>query len=124
MDDESSSAPDSTATLPRDAEPTSRMPPWLPRAIVLAVAAFAAYQAGGWLLSRLRGLIVMLLVSLFLSFAIEPAVNWLERRGWRRGAATGLVFLLLFASTALFAFAIGTVITNQIEDFVDRAPEY
>ena len=28
-----------------------------------------------------------LLVALFFSFAVEPAVNWLARRGWRRGSA-------------------------------------
>ena len=41
---------------------------------------------------RLGGFLQMLVISLFLAFAIEPAVSWLARRGWRRGAATGLVF--------------------------------
>ena len=33
-------------------------------------------------------LLLLLLVSLFLSLAIEPGVNRLARRGWRRGTAT------------------------------------
>ena len=36
----------------------------------------------------------LLLVSLFLSFAMEPAVQWLSRRGMRRGSATAVVFLV------------------------------
>ena len=35
----------------------------------------------------------MLLVSVFLSFAMEPAVQFLARRGVRRGLATFVVFL-------------------------------
>jgi predicted PurR-regulated permease PerM len=34
---------------------------------------------------RLRSLLVMLLISLFLAFALEPAANLLARRGWGRG---------------------------------------
>jgi predicted PurR-regulated permease PerM len=41
---------------------------------------------------RLRSLLVMLLISLFLAFALEPAANLLARRGWRRGLATATVF--------------------------------
>ncbi len=37
---------------------------------------------------RLSSLLVLILVSIFLTLAIEPGVNWLARRGWRRGTAT------------------------------------
>lgn len=120
--DERTTAP--AAVAGESVERRDRMPPWLPRAIVLAIAAWAAYEAGGWLLHKLRTLIVMLLVSLFLSFAIEPAVNMLARRGWRRGAATGVVFLTLLAATGVFVFAIGSLVVDQVEQFVDEAPEY
>jgi hypothetical protein len=32
---------------------------------------------------RLRSLLVLLVISLFLAFAVEPAANLLARRGWR-----------------------------------------
>ena len=67
------------------------VPPWLSRAIALAagwvVLLFVAY----WALGRLRTLLVMILVAFFLSLAMEPAVDHLARRGWRRGSATALV---------------------------------
>src|SRR5262245_58180659 len=67
------------------------MPPWIPRALGLFFGGVVLLLAGEWLLSRLSDLILMLFVSLFLSFALEPAVDWLAQRGWRRGSATGLV---------------------------------
>jgi predicted PurR-regulated permease PerM len=43
--------------------------------------------------TRARSLVSMLVISLFFGIAMDPAVTYLSRRfGWRRGAATGLVF--------------------------------
>lgn len=104
--------------------PGEAMPPWVPRAIVLTLLGLAGLVILRWLFFALRSLIVMLLVSLFLSFAIEPAVNVLARRGWRRGAATGLVFVGLLVVTGIFVGAIGSLVANQVSNFVDEAPEY
>jgi predicted PurR-regulated permease PerM len=101
-----------------------QMPPWVRRAILFFFGVAVSLIVGWWLLIRLRGLLVMLLVALFLSFALEPAVNWLAERGWRRGAATLLVMFGLLLVTALFVFAIGSVLVNQVTDFVDEAPRY
>jgi predicted PurR-regulated permease PerM len=77
---------------------------------------------GGLLLSRLAdslahrlaGIFQMIVVSLFLSFAIEPAVGWLARKGWRRGAATGLIFLGVVAVGAgLLALLIPAIVTGS-----------
>jgi predicted PurR-regulated permease PerM len=100
------------------------MPRWVPRAIFLFFAGVVALYVGRWLLVHLRTLLLLLLVSLFLSFAMEPAVNNLARRGWRRGSATGLVFLIVLVLIGLFVFAIGQLIAEQVNDFVDNAPEY
>ena len=67
-----------------------QMPRWLPRAFVLAALTVSGFFLTWWLLGRLRNLIGLLLLAQFLAFALEPAVNWLARRGWRRGAATGV----------------------------------
>jgi predicted PurR-regulated permease PerM len=101
-----------------------QMPPWVRRAILFFFGVGVALIVGWWLLIRLRGLLVMLLVALFLSFALEPAVNWLANRGWRRGAATLLVMSGLLLITVLFVVAIGSVLVNQVTDFVDEAPRY
>lgn len=102
----------------------ARMPPWVPRLLLLCVLTIGgAYVAWG-LVIRLSGLLVMLLVSLFLSFALEPAVNFLARRGWRRGLATGVVFL---AGLVLFGLLLGLMIplvVDQVTKLVKNLPDY
>lgn len=119
--DEPGTAPEETTSAIRG---DSGMPRWLPRGIALFFVGVVSLYVGYWLLLRLRTLLVMVLVSLFLSFALEPAVNWLARRGWRRGPATGVVFLALFLVAASFTAAIGTLVARQVEDFIDEVPEY
>ncbi|MBF6227506.1 AI-2E family transporter [Nocardia abscessus] len=100
------------------------MPPWLPRAFLLAAATITGLLAAFWVLERLRGLLTILLVSLFLAFAIEPSVNWLARRGMRRGPATGLVFLILTALVVAFLWTLGALLVEQVTTLVKNAPEY
>ncbi|WP_312884413.1 AI-2E family transporter [Nocardia barduliensis] len=100
------------------------MPPWLPRAFLLAAATITGLLAAFWVLERLQGLLTVLLVSLFLAFAIEPAVNWLARRGMRRGPATGLVFLVLTALVVGFLWTLGALLVEQVTTLVKNAPEY
>ncbi len=92
--------------------------------MVVFFAMYVAVTTGGILLDKLRTLIIIVLLSLFLSFAIEPAVNAMSRRGIRRGAATGLMFLILLALMALFFWAIGSLIADQVAKFADEAPGY
>jgi predicted PurR-regulated permease PerM len=115
------SAPDTTPTIDGAGK---GMPAWVPRAILLFWAGYAALLVLEGVLSALRGLVITLLVSLFLSFAMEPAVNRLARRGWRRGSATGLVFVIVLVFSSVFAFAIGSLVVRQVSDFIDKAPDY
>jgi predicted PurR-regulated permease PerM len=114
-----------------DAEPAGQpdsasagMPPWLLKATVLVLSTVAGFLVVWWLLIRLRGLIVVLLISLFLALAIEPAVNWLADRGWRRGLATGLLFLGLLALVGLFATALGSLFVGQVNSLVRGFPDF
>jgi predicted PurR-regulated permease PerM len=98
------------------------MPPWIPRALLLFFGGVVVLSAADWLLTRLSDLILMLVVSLFLSFALEPAVDWLAQRGWRRGSATGLVLACLFVASVIFLGAIGKLVVDQVTEFIDQAP--
>jgi len=104
--------------------PADAMPPWIPRAMVWFFGGVVALAVGSWLLGRLRDLIITLLIALFISFALEPAVNTLARRGMRRGTATGVVFLAFLALSAVFVFAIGKVVFDEVQNLVDNAPGY
>jgi predicted PurR-regulated permease PerM len=80
---------------------------------------------------RLAGFLQIIVISLFLSFALEPAVSYLAGRGWRRGAATGLVFLAVFvAIAALIALLIPAIVSGtqqliaSLPDLVNNLARY
>jgi predicted PurR-regulated permease PerM len=111
-------------TTPPPPAADGAMPRWIPRVILLVVVAVAAFMFAWWAFDRLRGLLMILLVSMFLSLAIEPAVNWLADRGMRRGVATMAVFLLLFFGMAGFTVALGSLLVSELNSIVDNLPEY
>jgi predicted PurR-regulated permease PerM len=117
--------PEPVLSEPRAAPKGDRtMPPWVSRAFALAagwvVLLFTAY----WALNRLRTLLVMVLVAFFLSLAMEPAVDRLARRGWRRGSATALVLGGVLAFTLVFLAAAGSIVVGQADDLLNNAPRY
>jgi len=104
--------------------PEGRPPAWVRRAILLLLLGAAGLFIAFWLAVRLRSLIVTLLVSLFLAFAMEPAANFLARRGWRRGLATAAVFAVLVAAVVVFVTALGALLVGEVADLVDAIPGY
>src|SRR5437867_156226 len=104
---------------------SERMPPWIPRLLLLVVfTAFAAYAAL-LLVRRLRDVIFWLITALLLSFALEPAVNWLvKKRGWPRGAATGVVLFGLAAILLVTVAAMVPLVINQVQQLVTRVPSW
>ena len=98
------------------------MPPWVPRAIMLFFAGLVGVYVLRWLLLELQGFLLIILVSLFLSFALEPAVDRLARRGMRRGAATGLVMVLCVVALVGFIGLLGQALFTQISEFAEDLP--
>ena len=82
-----------------------RPPAWAKRLILWTIVALALAYLAWAFLSRVSQLLFWVLIALFLSFALEPAVNWLAGRGMRRGVATGLIFLA-FALLGLLTIAL------------------
>ncbi len=106
------------------------MPPWLPDAIKLAGKrlGFALFAAGIsilvflYLVDQLSSFLTMIGIALFLSFALEPAVDYLATRGWKRGAATGLIFLILFGAIVLLIALIVPAVISGFSQLVQNAP--
>ncbi len=100
------------------------MPPWVPRLLaqitVLVVLVWVAYH-----ISRaLRGFLILLLISFFLSVALEPGVALLAKRGWRRGFATGCIFILAVLAVLLGVGLMVPLVVDQTQKLVDRVPGY
>jgi predicted PurR-regulated permease PerM len=62
---------------------------WMVWLVVIAPVAAIAIVATLYFLSAIAGILRIILISQFIALALEPGVNWLARRGWRRGVATG-----------------------------------
>ncbi|MQY24742.1 AI-2E family transporter [Nocardia aurantia] len=99
-----------------------RMPRWLPRAMLLAFALLAGYQLLDWAGHKLFGLATMMLVSFFVSLAMEPAVDILAAKGIGRGWATGAVFVTLFACVAGFLAALVTLLVQTVSNLLEEMP--
>ncbi|MEZ3181913.1 AI-2E family transporter [Streptomyces pimonensis] len=104
--------------------PGARMPRWLPRAMVLALALFALFQLGSWVFHQLVGLLINILIAFFLALAVEPAVSWMSARGVRRGLGTFLVFLAVLIAAAGFVTLLGSMLAGQIIKIVEDFPDY
>ncbi len=105
--------------LERDEE---RMPRWVGRLLVLLVLTYFASLLALAAFRQLRELFLWLLAALFLSFALEPAVNWLVAHGWRRGVATAAV---LFGLALLGLVALGAMVplvVDQVQELIRRLP--
>ncbi len=108
---------------PPEVTPASaQMPGWVPRAVGLFWLGLVVIWVLQRLFESLSGFLVTLLISLFFSFALEPSVNWLERKGLRRGAGTLLMFLVAVLAVAALSFVVGTALAEQTQSFVDDAP--
>ncbi|WKX74477.1 AI-2E family transporter [Streptomyces sp. XD-27] len=102
----------------------ARMPAWLPRAMVLALALVACFRFATWAFDQLTGLLLNILIAFFLALAVEPAVDRMAARGVRRGVATALVFLGILIAVAGFFTLLGSMLAGQIVTMVDDFPKY
>ena len=113
-------------------EPTGQRNPAVgtagPRSIFRATAVVLATVALGlvawWFLQQVRLVVTMLVVSLLLSFALEPAVNWLARKGWRRGPATLLVLMLGMVVVVGLLAAMVPLVVSQAQALVELVPRW
>jgi predicted PurR-regulated permease PerM len=113
------------AAPPAESIWAQRKPPrWLGRAVFTAAIVVVAVLLAVDLLSRLRSLLILLVVSFFIACAMEPGVNALARRGWRRSRAAGLIFLLVGAVMAGFVVLMGRLLVDQVRDLVDALPGF
>lgn len=113
-----------TASGPTGPPGERALPPWFWRALTAVAGLVALLYAARWMLVELRVLVMMLAVALFLSLAMEPLVDRLARRGWRRGSATGVVMLGLLVVMAGLIAATASVVVSEARDLIDNAPKY
>lgn len=92
------------------------------RRIATVAGVLLAVFAVVWLAFKLRSILFMVFVSIFVTVAFEPPVHYLAKRGWRRGSATGAVFAAAFAIAVLFVWALAPLFIRQVEQLVNSIP--
>jgi predicted PurR-regulated permease PerM len=100
------------------------LPRWAIPAIVVFWAGYLLTFTARHVFHRLSGLFILILVSVFLSLAIEPGVNRLAARGWRRGRATIMILLGVLAAFLIFAGAVGTLVGTQVAELLQDSDRY
>ncbi len=100
------------------------MPPWVPHLLRQIVGLVILLWLILTLGRRLQGFIILLLISLFLAIALEPAVAYLTRRGWKPGLATGAIFLVVFLVGVLLVGLMIPLIIDETTKLIDRMPDY
>ena len=91
--------------------------------IVAIVVGGVALSFALALIGRLGNVFTILGTALFLSFALEPATDWFAKRGWRRGAATGLIFVILIAVVGLLIALVVPAVIQGTNQLIANAPE-
>jgi predicted PurR-regulated permease PerM len=95
-----------------------------PRTVVSVLAIVVGFTVVLWLVWEARQVLTWVLIALFLALAINPLVEWLQRRGIRRrGIAAALGFGAVIAVIAGLAGAFVPTLAREVADFVDALPD-
>ncbi len=90
--------------------------------LLATVIAVAVVLAVIWIA---RHVLTWILISLFLALALNPAVEWFQRRGLqRRGAAAAVTYLLALSFLVAIGFLFVPTLVNQVNEFVQKLPDY
>ena len=66
--------------------------------------------------------ITWVLIAAFLATALNPAVEYFERRGLARGPAAGVVFLMALGALVGLGFLLIPPLVDQVQTFIDAVP--
>ncbi len=86
-------------------------------AIALAVAGFLQLFLLAW------HVITWILIAVFLALALNPGVEFIERKGMKRGLASAVVFVLALLAVAGLGWLVLPRLVDQITAFVEAVPD-
>lgn len=94
------------------------------RRVWFALFAIAVAVSLWYVASRLTDIMITVAICFFLAFAMEPTVNRLAARGWKRGRATILIYVVAFVAATAFFLAFGRLILDQAIALISNLPAY
>jgi predicted PurR-regulated permease PerM len=94
-----------------------------PRTILIVLGILLATLALLALVYLAWHIITWILIAVFLALALNPAVEFFEGRGLRRGYATAIVFFLALGAIVGLGFLLIPPLVDQVREFVDAVPD-
>jgi predicted PurR-regulated permease PerM len=95
------------------------------RSVALVVGIVLAFALALQIVIVAGQVIVWILIALFLALAINPLVEWLQRRGvHRRGLAVAIAFGVVLIALVGLAAVFVPILIDQIGNFIDAVPGY
>jgi predicted PurR-regulated permease PerM len=89
-----------------------------------AAAGVAATYGVILLLGAAKNVLILIGLGLFIAIGLDPAANWLVRRGLPRWASVLVIVIAVLALFAGFLALAIPVIVSQVSQFVNEAPVY
>jgi predicted PurR-regulated permease PerM len=87
----------------------------------IAIAVFALLKV----VIIARHVLTWILISIFLALALNPMVDWLQRKGVRRrGIAAAVTYLAAFVVIGGIGYLFIPTLVDQVNDFARKLPDY
>lgn len=71
-----------------------------------------------------RSVLPVFIMGLFLAYLLDPIIDFLQSRGWRRIIAIALVFCVFFAILATAALLLVPLIVSELQNFLGNIASY
>jgi predicted PurR-regulated permease PerM len=102
------------------------------RVIIRVIIIFLLFAAMLWVLYRLKGVLLLVVLAVFFAYLIAPLVELVRRpfhargreRTIPRGAAIGIVYLVLFSALFLALWILLPRLSKQIKAFSDASTQF
>jgi predicted PurR-regulated permease PerM len=93
-----------------------------PRSVLTALGVLLAVIAAVEFMLLARAGLTLVAIALFVALALNPAVEFIQRRGLRRGSAVALVYAAALAIVALLGWVFIPPLIEQITHLVNALP--
>ena len=77
-----------------------------------------------YLLFLVKDILILVLFAFLLSFLVEPAISFLEKRGISRGISTLCIYLSIFFLFGTLTFFLVSPLFSESQKFIKSIPEY
>jgi len=104
-----------------------------PTRVILRVIFILIFVIGLlWIISKITGIILLLVLSIFFAYLVSPLVEFLKQprqiggreRAIPKTGAIGLAYLIILAAIVLAVFVILPSLSNQFPEFVNQSKAY